>query len=75
MAFLEKLTLTPSDVGPEDVRSLLAQGISREAVLDACYVCYLFCTYDRLADALGWDIPEPEAFVASAKMLLKRGYK
>jgi hypothetical protein len=42
--------------------------------VDASYVCFLFNTYDRLADAMGWDIPPDEAFSVSAKMLLKRGY-
>jgi alkylhydroperoxidase family enzyme len=75
LSFLKKLTLTPTDVGPDDIRALLDHGISREAVRDAIYVCYLFSLYDRLADALGWDVPGPAVFEASAKNLLTRGYR
>jgi hypothetical protein len=28
----------------------------------------------RLADALGWDVPPPEAFAARAPVLLENGY-
>ncbi len=38
------------------------------------YVAYLFNTYDRLADTLGWHVPVAEAFEATAKRLLNRGY-
>jgi hypothetical protein len=39
------------------------------------YVAYLFNTFDRLADTLGWHVPEKKAFEASARMLLRRGYR
>jgi hypothetical protein len=54
---------------------VLAAGVSREAVRDAIYVCYLFNTYDRLADAFGWHIPPQGSFDAGATHLLKRGYR
>lgn len=34
----------------------------------------LFNTITRIADSLGWDIPEDAGFEASATMLLSRGY-
>jgi hypothetical protein len=74
LRLLRKMTLKPDALGVDDVRTVLAQGVSREAVRDAMYVCYLFCTYDRLADAFGWHVPSPEAFEAGARVLLKRGY-
>jgi len=74
LGYLKKLTLTPAEVKPGDVTTLLDLGITREAVVEAMYVLYLFCTYDRLADALGWHVPSQEAFEASARVLLKRGY-
>jgi alkylhydroperoxidase family enzyme len=40
LAFLEKLTLTPEAVGPEDVRTARAAGVSM----------------DRLADAFGFEV-------------------
>jgi len=55
LALLEKLTLTPDALTPSDVRPVLALGVSREALVDAFYVAFLFNTYDRLADT-----PQPE---------------
>jgi alkylhydroperoxidase family enzyme len=75
LAYLRKLTLEPKAVTPSDVRAVLAAGVSREQVRDATYVCYLFSTYDRLADALGWHVPQAKAFEVSAKHLLRRGYR
>ena len=56
------------------MRAILNAGVSREAVADAVYVLFLFTTYTRLADTLGWDVPSAAAFEASAKILLTRGY-
>jgi alkylhydroperoxidase family enzyme len=74
LAVLRKLTLEPAALGADDLRPLRAKGLSKEEIRDAMYVAYLFNTYDRLADTLGWHVPEPKAFEASADHLLKRGY-
>ena len=74
LGFLEKLTLCPSDIGPEDVAPLRAAGLSDQAIEDAIYVCAYFNVIDRVADALGFDIPSPEGFAQGADSLLKRGY-
>ena len=51
-------------------------GLSDEAIADAVHVCAMFNIYDRLADAMNWDIPtEPQDWVKSAKYLLKYGYE
>jgi hypothetical protein len=77
LGLLEKMTLEPEKLGPEDVRPVLALGVSRQAVADAMNVAFLFNVFDRLADAMGWDVPAAgsEFWAASAKMLLSRGYK
>ena len=74
LAFLEKLTLRPDEVRPRDVEPLRAAGLSDEAVEDAINVCALFSIYDRMADSLGWYLPEPAGYGASAQNLMKRGY-
>jgi len=74
LAVLRKMTLEPDALSAADLRPLRDLGISREEIRDAMYVGYLFNTYDRLADTLGWHVPVAEAFEASAKRLLKRGY-
>lgn len=74
LRYLEKLTLTPEAVGPADVETLRAAGIDDDAYKDAVYVAFAFNTITRIADSLGWDIPEDAGFEQSAHMLLTRGY-
>ncbi len=59
----------------EDMREVLAVGVSRQQVQDALAVCAAFNTTDRLADAFGFEVLSPEGFEAGAKYLLKRGYR
>jgi len=76
LAFLEKLTLTPDAVAPEDVAPMRAAGLSDEAIADAIHVCAMFNVYDRLADAMDWEVPtDAESWTKSAKYLLKYGYE
>lgn len=55
LAFLEKLNLSPDQVGPTDVRSLRAAGLSDAAIIDALNVRFMFDTVNRLANAFGYD--------------------
>lgn len=74
LGFLEKLTLRPDEVRPRDVEPLRAAGLSNEAIEDAIQVCALFSIYDRMADSLGWYLPDPAGYAASAQNLITRGY-
>lgn len=74
LGFLEKLTLRPEAVGPADVRPLRDAGVTDAAIADAIRVCTLFSMISRIADALDFDLPTPEGYMASARTLLKRGY-
>ncbi|HLQ69803.1 MAG TPA: hypothetical protein VK124_09795 [Gemmatimonadales bacterium] len=74
LGFLEKLTLQPDSVRPTDVAPLRAAGISDEGIEDAIQVCTLFNVYDRLADAMGWHLPDQAGYAASGHNLMKRGY-
>jgi uncharacterized peroxidase-related enzyme len=75
LGFIEKLTLDPASLSPADIEPLRAAGLSDEAIEDAIHVCALFNMYDRIADALGFDVPDAHAFEFGATMLLKRGYR
>ena len=59
----------------EDVRQVLAAGVSRQQVTDALAVCAAFNTTNRLADAFGFEVLSPAGFEAGAKYLLKWGYR
>lgn len=74
LALLEKLTLTPDTLSAADVRPVLALGVSREALVEAFYVAFLFNTYDRLADTLGWELPDRRYYPKAGQFLLKKGY-
>jgi uncharacterized peroxidase-related enzyme len=74
LRMLGKLT-TEEKLGAEDMREVLAAGVSPQQVEDALAVCAAFNTTDRLADAFGFEVLSPEGFEAGAKYLLKRGYR
>lgn len=52
---LEKVTLTPDEVGPADILRVRATGVSIDAIKDALYVAYVFNVVNRLANTLGFD--------------------
>jgi alkylhydroperoxidase family enzyme len=74
LGLLEIFTLRPNELTPDRVREVLAAGVTREAMIDAFYVAFLFNTYDRLADTLGWEKPDERYYPKAGRMLLKRGY-
>jgi uncharacterized peroxidase-related enzyme len=74
LRMLGKLT-AEATLSAEDMREVLAAGVSPQQVEDALAVCAAFNTTDRLADAFGFEVLSPEGFEAGAKYLLKRGYR
>jgi alkylhydroperoxidase family enzyme len=74
LGLLETFTLHPGQVTPAAVREVLSTGVTRDAVRDAFYVAFLFNTYDRLADTLGWELPDRRYYVKAGQFLLKKGY-
>jgi uncharacterized peroxidase-related enzyme len=75
LGFLEKLTLQPAEVGPEDVAPLRAAGLTDEAIEDAVHICANFNIINRIADSLGFDTATRDVYDGSARMLLRDGYK
>jgi len=76
LGLLEKTTLSHQSLGPDDVRAVIAKGVSKAAIAEALEVAFLFNVYDRLADTMGWHVPDKKSgyYSVSAKRLLKRGY-
>ena len=60
----------------DDVRAVMRAGASKEAIEDAIEVAFLFNVYDRLADAMGWDVPARDSgyYETGARRLLTHGY-
>jgi uncharacterized peroxidase-related enzyme len=74
MGFLEKLTLAPASVGPDDVVPLRAAGLSDEAIEDAIQICANMNIMNRLGDALGFEASQPDSLARYASLLLRLGY-
>jgi uncharacterized peroxidase-related enzyme len=74
LRMLGKLTREQT-VDADDMRAVLAAGVSYDQIEDALAVCLAFNTIDRLADAFEFFVPGPRAFEAGAKLLLMRGYR
>jgi hypothetical protein len=75
LGLLETFTLSPEQLNANAVRAVLATGVTRDAVRDAFYVAFLFNTYDRLADTLGWELPDQRYYAKAGQHLLKKGYR
>ncbi len=71
---MEKLTVSPSEVDSEDIESMRSVGVSDKAIEEAIYVCFLFSVMDRLADALGFDMPSAKDFRKGGRVLYSLGY-
>jgi alkylhydroperoxidase family enzyme len=75
LGLVRKLTLSPEEVGADDIRATLKAGVSEDGVIDAIYVCVAFNLIDRVADALGFDLMDEEGYRQAAQVLLRFGYK
>jgi hypothetical protein len=74
LAFLEKLTLTPGEIGQDSIAQMLTAGVSDQAIEDAIYVCTYFNIIDRIADSLDFEVLSAETFAQRAGNLLRGGY-
>jgi uncharacterized peroxidase-related enzyme len=70
---LRKLTREHA-VDADDMRAVLAAGVSREQIGDALAVCFVFNTVDRMSRTFGWVVSGPKAFAAGSRFLFERGY-
>lgn len=71
---MEKLTISPSEVKPEDIESMRSVGVSDKAIEEAIYICFLFSVMDRLADAFAFDMPSAKGFQRGGRVLYSFGY-
>ncbi len=53
LAYVEKLTLAPSEMRASDVQALRDCGFSDRAILDVVLMAGLFNLYNRVVDGLG----------------------
>ena len=62
-------------VTADDMKAVLAAGVTKAQIQDALAVCFAFNVITRLADAFEFHVGSRAAFDGGAKHLLKRGYK
>jgi hypothetical protein len=74
LKLLRKLTKEHA-VTADDMRAVLAAGVSKQQIEDALAVCFAFNIITRLADTFQFYVGPRSHFDAGAKMLLTRGYK
>ena len=75
LSLLEKVTLSPSEIGPDDIDAVHRAGVSARALMDATYVCVGFNIVARIAEALGFKVPSDELFCRAARLLKVFGYR
>jgi hypothetical protein len=68
------LTQRPDELTEAHAEAAFAAGLSRQALRDAAAVCAFFNMITRLADALGWDVPDWNRLTARAPAMLEGGY-
>ena len=74
LALLEKVTLDPDNVTPDDARTVLATGVTRQALEEALRICACFNIISRMADSLDVGIPSVEGFHQTGIRLIEHGY-
>lgn len=62
-------------IDPDDIRAVLAKGVSAQQIRDALAVALAFDITNRLANAFDFAVAGSDAMSAGAKHLLKRGYR
>ena len=75
LELLEKITLKPEEVAPEDIEKVRATAVSEAAILDALYISFLFNAVNRMANAFGYDWGTDAAALKVATVLNRTGYR
>jgi hypothetical protein len=68
------MMLATVELGPEDMKPLLALGLSVEAIEDVLAIGALFSMINRLADSFEVYVFSPEGFMQAGAYLLAGGY-
>lgn len=73
LRMLGKLT-RENNIDADDMRKVLAAGVSEQQIKDALAVAFAFNVTDRLADVFDFAVGDAASINAGAKYLLARGY-
>jgi uncharacterized peroxidase-related enzyme len=73
LAYMKKLTKTPTQMTQADAQTILDAGWSEQAFYDAVSICCLYNFMNRFVEGLGLT-PVPEQFAFEGKMIVDGGY-
>ena len=74
LRLLRTVTRAHDELSADDIRTVLAAGVTRQQVEDALLVAFAFNVITRLADTFEFEVGPPASFEVGATTLLKRGY-
>lgn len=74
LVLLEKLTVAPAEVRPDDIAEVVGAGVSHGALAEAVYVQGVFSVINRIADGLDFPRPLPGPYRRAARILDRLGY-
>ena len=74
LGFLQKLTRTPDAVCPEDLQAMKDAGVSKRGIEEAIYICFVFCTINRLANAFDFELANEKSLNRVGFVLYNMGY-
>ncbi|HEY6308263.1 MAG TPA: carboxymuconolactone decarboxylase family protein [Candidatus Angelobacter sp.] len=75
LAFVEKLSLNPGEIGRADVLAARAAGLNDLALREVIYVCFILSTMDRLADAFNFPLPDAPTLRRYVSIAVTFGYR
>ena len=74
LGFLEKLTRAPESVKTADIVALREAGVSERGIEEAIYICFIFCTINRLANAFDFELANEKSLNRVGFVLYNLGY-
>jgi alkylhydroperoxidase family enzyme len=75
LGLLETLTLAPGDVTQAHIAAIREAGVSAAQIEEAIHICGAFNMIVRLADALGFEVPDVSSESGYGQAALQRGYR
>ncbi len=74
LGIIETLTLRPDELTPAHINAARAAGASDAQIEEAVHICGAFCMIVRLADTLGFEVPDTSPGSGYGEAALQRGY-
>ena len=74
LGLIHKLTLAPDAVVPDDVNAARRAGVSDAQIDEAIHICGAFNMIVRIADTLGFEVPDTSSGSGYGEAALLRGY-